>query len=350
MFTPSCCHNIAAFAQKLVLAMLVLALICTAAICQSSQPTLDGTPVAPAARGTPSFYAEVKSAETAQDRNGKIQFLRNAIALRPGDPQNILLEFKIATLIGQTNDIAHNQEASPRDALPLFEEIIRRYDHKVYYQTEPGLNNKSPELVVPRSAILAASILRGLFHENEKSRDYVRIAMDDLAWTYKTRKAEWESAPRPLMPDEPRDPKKAMEEFAADVRAWEARRREASAGNVMGHDGQPIVEAAVMEFGLSFGPQHPGDVAAVMQHVIDDFPNTPMAVVANEHIRRAHQLVLASVGARPAMVPTTSHVPESRPSAPQRPSEWPLARRVILWSATGGLCAIIIWFIARKRR
>ncbi len=121
------------------------------------------------------------------------------MALRPGDPQNIGLEFKIGTMVAQNPDPAHGQPVRPLDALPVFEGIVARYDHKVYYQEEPVGGGDSPELMVPRAAVLAASIRTGALHDEIKAREYLMVAMKDLQWTYEKRKNDWLSAPKPSL-------------------------------------------------------------------------------------------------------------------------------------------------------
>jgi len=338
--------------RRFALCLITSALISLPVFSQSSQPVSPATMTA-ATRGVPGFEDELKLAHAARDRDGKIRHLRSAVALRPGNAQNIVLEFEIAKLTCTTNDPAHGQSANPRAGVALFEDIVKKYDHRLYYQSAPG-DDYSPEMMVPRAAIQAAAFLRFLFQENGKSREYARIAMNDVAWTYQKRKAEWESAPRPATNPTDLVDVRIKEQFDYDVANWEDRKRDAATGNIMGA-GQSVANAAVIEFGLSFGPQHPGDVPAVMQHIIDDYPDTPMAVVAREHIKKAQAFALATTGRIPATTKATNNQadkrqqnPQPNPPQPQRPL-YPIIIYCIALCVAGGIAAFIVMNWVRKR-
>jgi len=51
-----------------------------------------------------------------------------------------------------------------------------------------------------------------------------------------------------------------------------------------------LAEAAVRQYGLSFGPQRPDEVVPIMQRLIDKYPKSPIASAAQDHIDRARVL------------------------------------------------------------
>ena len=64
-----------------------------------------------------------------------------------------------------------------------------------------------------------------------------------------------------------------------------------------------IAGAAVRQFGYSFGPQHPSEVPAVMERILREFPDTPLAKIAQHHIEEAAKLAKKSnlTGQKPAV-------------------------------------------------
>jgi hypothetical protein len=239
------------------------------------------------------FDAELKATEGNRNRDDRIRHFRNALRLRPGDPQNIVLEFDIGVELGQRYDPAHHVFPKEREALAVFEEIVRRYDHKTYYRQTPEGTSESPELMVPRAAILAASTLTGLLQQNENARQYLMVAMKDLIWTYQKRRWDWANEPAPVRPpplfvllDAPDDGR-----FDRQMKWWQATTRAAARNDVSIAEpyGPELVEAAMREYRLSYGSQKPADVAAAMQPIADLFKDTPLAKLAKQQIECGQQ-------------------------------------------------------------
>lgn len=252
-----------------------------AARARAAEPATTRASTAPA--GALTFEQEIQASQPAPDRDSRVEHLRRALSLRPEHPQNIVLEFKIATMIGQNNDPVHNQPARPLDSLPLLEAIVERYDHKNYYRSDfMGTGSDSPDLMVPRAAILAASIKTGALGDTQKARELLIRAMKDLQWTFEKRKADWTNAPKPqasLFDETGLEKAK----FEGRIRYWERHKRDAAEGKVFGGLEPAIVEAAVRQFAYTFG-NRPDNVAGAMELILRDFPGTPMAVAAQQKL------------------------------------------------------------------
>ena len=208
------------------------------------------------------------------------------MAQRAADPWSIILAFDIATLLGQNPDPDHHQPVHPHESLAVLKYIVQHYDHKIYYNPEPAGETCSPSLMVPRAAIMAASIDTGLMHDLPAARAYATIALDDLDWTFRTRSHDWANAPRPLPPLSPFDDRTEPAKYRSRVAAWEKAQRDAAAGLAIGPYEKQLAEAAVRQYGLSYGPQPPAQVIPIMQRLVDRYPRSPIATAAQSHIDR----------------------------------------------------------------
>ena len=209
--------------------------------------------------------AEIKATMDAPDRDGRVQRLRAALAQRVDDPLAIVLEFNIATQLGQNPDPGHHQEARPLEALVVLEHIVGHYDHKVYYTPETSGETCSPRFMVPRAAIMAASIDNGLVHDAPAAKAYAFAAMDSLDWTFQKRTADWTNTPRPDPMPAPFNGGTEEAKYQSRVAGWEKRKVDAAAGRAIGPYEKELAQAAVRQYGLSFGPQTPEEVIPVMR-------------------------------------------------------------------------------------
>ncbi|MCL2646571.1 MAG: hypothetical protein FWD61_06140 [Phycisphaerales bacterium] len=252
-------------------------------------------------KATPATQAatEPKAADAVTDRDREVQQLRDAIASKADDPENIRREFQIGVLLSQRPEVQRHPTVDMPKALEVFEAIVACYDHQHYYQSEICNSLNDSQYLVPQSAILAASIINGLNKGPEKAREYLHKAMTDLQWTYEKRKKDWVEAPKPEI-----TPKQLMyerkERLEDHVKRWEQHVQDGKAGKVFGSLEMCLVEAAVRQYGLSFGPQHPDKVAAAMAEIIRDFPDTPMAEVAKKRIDAAQRVMGNTSTTRPA--------------------------------------------------
>ena len=228
------------------------------------------------------------AAKKAANRDEKVLHLSNALALRPDDPENLRIEFDLGIELGQ------RYPPRQHESLEVFENIIRQYDHKAYYTIEPEDSSESPELMVPRAAILCSSILNSIRQHNA-ARAYDEVAMNDLRWTFEKRKSDWLGIPKPIQ--SPLSPLNPLEDamgrpgdFELQVKYWQHGRDIASAGKVdlLGPYGKTLVEAAVRQYRQSFTPGDRKDLSGIMGNIIHDFPNTPLATEAQRLIDATH--------------------------------------------------------------
>ncbi len=237
------------------------------------------------------FDRELTAAEGAADRDSRVEHWKKALSLRPNDPRNIVIEYQMAVALSQTSDPKHGESPRRKEGLAIYSRIVATYDHMVYYEKVPMNATGSPQLMVPRACIHAASIERGLNSNNDKARDYLWKAMDCLKRTFEQRKSDWlaEPKPKPI----PRGVGDLFDSINPDapVQAWTERHRRAEQGDVLGSSEMTIVRAAVRQFGYTYGRQKPEDVPIAMNEIIKKYPETPMARVSREHIDRAVKMV-----------------------------------------------------------
>jgi hypothetical protein len=233
------------------------------------------------------FETELAAAKSATDRDGRVAHLRRALALRPGDADNLNIEFEIGILLGQRDPVRQH------DSLDAFERIVQRYDHANYYHAEPENSAVLPAMKVPRAAILAASILNGAAGDDQAARKYAVVAMKDMQWTFERRRADWQNEPRPT--SRPFD-EGALEQAKLKNRIayWEKRKTQAARGDIrlLGPYGEILAEAAVRQYFFSAGVKSLSQMRQSMDQIIRDFPGTPMAKIAQKNIESGFSQIL----------------------------------------------------------
>jgi hypothetical protein len=252
----------------------------------ATQPSIESTAMAVHT----TFDDEIKAAGTTTDRDVRIEHLRKAIALRPVDPLNIQLEFQIGNMLCFNPDDVHHEPVRPMEALRMFENITSTYDHKKYYEADVPHTSDSPQYMIPRSEILAASILlmaRPVAttrpDDGLKAEGYLEQAMKDLQWTCDHRRADLMSSPKPTQIA-------GLEtdgHFAARVQYWDAARKQAATAkpeDILGSMGMDLLSTAVQLYGTSVAGQDPKQIPAAMKILIRDFPNSLIATEAERQI------------------------------------------------------------------
>lgn len=259
-----------------------------------------------------SFDSELKASVAAVDATQKIAHLSAALQLRPNNPANLPLQFQLGNLLSQEGLRLESGKPGAgksvmSQALDAFSEIPSKFDHQSYYSREPSDTSDNLQMLVPRACVLAGSIQTGYFNDGAGARKYVKIAMDDLQWTYVKRKQDWSSTPKPVL-----DPQLDDTKFRAHLAIWERRIRDAATGDVLSDPEMVVVNAAVREFGYSFGPQRRSEqVEAVMRQISVDYPETPLAKVAQSHIKRAARILNSDDHTVPATSART--IPTAKP-------------------------------------
>jgi hypothetical protein len=256
-----------------------------------------------AIRDDQGFAEHLRKADTADTLYAKIDHLREAVALRPGHPDNIAIEFHVALLLSQCPDREHHQGPRPEEALCALEGIVAKYDHMHYYQADtpdeemPSLRSYagvSPQVVVPRACILAAEMHYVLRHDAEKAREYLLKGMACIRMTYERRRQDWANKrpPREAGLDDPFGGEIARAKWATRYAAWERRRKRAAEGDVLDESELPVARTLVKLYGETFGKQRPSEVATAMGPIVRSFPGTPMAAIAQEHMDRAGEIMI----------------------------------------------------------
>ncbi len=274
------------------------------------EPRLRG-PVSAVPRNPSDLQKVLAQVNGMPDRDARLKRLREVVQQHPDDPLNIVLEFHIATMLGQNDDPEHNERIEPEQSLAMLRHILRQYDHKAYFSDHPMGETCSPDLMVPRAAILAASIYNGYLHDPKMARQYTTLAMEDLDWTFRKRTQDWANAPKPTQPDPAFGGPFEESKYAGRVAAWEKHKLDAAAGLAIGPYEKEVAAAAIRQFGLSYGPQHPSQVVAIMHKIIDDYPNSPLAVAAQMHIDLASTAATQPIQpGTDAIVIPTSNIPK----------------------------------------
>jgi len=279
------------------LIVLVLALAGNRGFCQTTDQSSPPAEAAAPASGT--FDSEIAAAKTETDKTAKITHLHNALQLRPNDPQNIAIEFKIAELMSQNASLTSGEPIISSQSLEIFQHIVRTYDHTVYHPATPPTTplsptdeDESPEMMVPRAAVLAAVRLNQLGN-GDVARKLLDTAMEDLQWTFRQRQADVEK-PLPPMKEQddvliltdPNQPQLASEDRRQQ---WLANLKRAQSGDLFTPAELAIVQAAVRQYSRTFGPPFEDDVPSALQEIVADYPDTPMAVIAHGRLQaRGH--------------------------------------------------------------
>jgi len=233
------------------------------------------------------FAEELAAADRAgfnRDRDSKVEHLRKALTYRPDHLENIAIEFSIGI------ELSQRDEPRPAEAMAVFERILATYRHMDYYSADPDNRYDSMQFLVPEAAVLAACIARGPNQNPRKAQEYLLQAMEHMNETYQKRIEDWKDArPQALSPLELKLESGRREESKRESQKhfFEQRRNAAANGNVLGSWEMTMVDAAVRQFGYSHGKQSPGETIVVMRIIVDKFPGTPMAKVAQHYSDKA---------------------------------------------------------------
>ena len=145
------------------------------------------------------FQKEIQLAEQAEDRDSRVEHMRNALKYRPKHPRNIVIEYLIGIELSQRIDPEHKQGPRHAEALPFFEGIIKKYKHMNYYRPDPTSSTNNPQLMVPHAAILAACLQRGVNRDSKTARNYTHFAMECFNQTYEKRIEDWKNKLPPVL-------------------------------------------------------------------------------------------------------------------------------------------------------
>ena len=213
--------------------------------------------------------------------------MRQALEYRPGDPNNLALEYRIGVLLSQYWDPEHPQPRRPEEAVEAFEHIVASYRHMDYYSRHPVNGSDDLQFKIPRAAIHLAS----LDSRPGQARHWSHFAMARLAETFERRQADWLNQPPPpeVREDDPLGGPRERAKWESRMHAWQERKRRAREGDVFGTLEMGVVEQAFRRYRNSFGWLRPSETVVAMGQIVRDFPGTPMARLAQGRIDRARK-------------------------------------------------------------
>jgi hypothetical protein len=302
------------------------------------------------------FMEEIRAGnDHTLDRDSRVLHLKKALSLRPDDPANIVIEYCMTIELSQHTDPKHHEDVRRKDGQAIAEHLITTYDHKFYYRDSPDGTAPSPDYLVPQTAVWASEYDSVFEHHRDKAKKYVDLAMEDFFWTFQKRRAAWANAPRPATQPAP-DP--LMDGFGRgrgdySLHAWEQRKADAAAGNVMGYYANAFSQAAVHAYLLAYAMK-PSDDAEVLQQVIAKYPDTPISAAASAQLAKlppdarhapAPVAIAPIAPISPAPPPATVAV-TTAPIPAEHPWPWFVIPLVVVCAAAASILAMRI---AHKR-
>jgi len=305
----------------------------------------------PPAAHAAEFIHEIYAGNNAEDRDSQVLHLQKALTLRPDDPTNIAIEFHLAIRLMNT-DPDHHQNQRMEDAQAVSEHIATRYDHKAYYRDMTEGDSEALEFMVPRSAIWASSYDTAIIHDRAQAQQFADVAVDSLYWTFQKRQADWANAPQPSTEPSPFD---RPERITSRLQAWEQRKADAAAGNVLGTYAQPFCDAAVNVYVKAYA-EGPADTARVLRQVIAKCPDSPLSASAAARLAKLPpESTPVPALAATASAPTDAAAPEPPTTAPAHATTMPMvavAHPLLLAALTLTAVAsmVLAFLILRKRR
>jgi hypothetical protein len=252
------------------------------------------------------FDAAMVAAGRAPGRVERVENLKRALAIRPNHPGNIVLEYRIGVALSQHGDPASGTGPNPREAIPWFEGILKHYKQETYHENIPPGGSWDAQLLIPKAAVHLASIhvLTGK-SDPQAMRDILLTGLDAANYTYQERKEAWANERRPPSPAElANDPdnllllegRGAKEKLAMQYENWQRRQEAVAKGEILNDTEMLAVRSAVSHYGYAGGPQKPWEVEPAMRELIERYPNTQIAQVAQRHIEQAAEMTRKLAG------------------------------------------------------
>jgi len=234
------------------------------------------------ARFTAAMYA-AEEAVYKGNRESAIEHFHEALTYRPDHPENLAIEFTIGI------ELSQRKPPRPSEAMIVFEHILATYTHMDYYSERPVNSSGSMQFMMPKAGVLVANLMLGAKQNPQKAQEYLLRAMEQMNETYQKRIKDWSDV-------QPVDDRNPFSDIVDDMKAakrqsvehiYEQQRAAAAKGNVFSSLEMVTVEEAVRQYGYSHGRHRPEVAIVVMREIIDRFPGTPMAKVAQGHIDKA---------------------------------------------------------------
>jgi hypothetical protein len=270
--------------------LLLICFLLTSFICVPCEGTSDSV----TSEMEETIDRQVWLSENAQDRDSKIEHLEKALELRPDHPDNLAIEFRIAVLMSQNYDPEHPLPMRRRDAVNVYQHILDTYDHMAYYKIGLSDSLSDMQLMVPLAAIHMAS-LNPVDQNRDEAKRWTHFAMQCLAATYERRKSDWMKGPSSRQLPEMRPPWLTRGKLEQRRKMWSERRERAVTRDVFGKLEMTVAEAAVRQY-LYSSSGHGSLVAIRVGQIIKEFPETPMAKIAQRKIGKARPFLLEDAG------------------------------------------------------
>ena len=238
------------------------------------------------------FFAVLIIAQTSYDMateqigphsEKEIEILRKELAHRTNKPDNITVEYQLATLIRHRIDPKTHQYIVTDETRQIYERIVSKYNHMDYYSTDLPNHPRSEQIIIPECAVIAAS-----YHKDEeKARWYYLKALECLNQTYLRRKKDWQTAQAPEKPseDSPFGGPRETAKWESRMFRWQKRKQDAEQGNVLHKFELEIMKRAVKSYLLSYlsaygDKNHPSSnqdkIRNARMKIMKDFPDTPI--------------------------------------------------------------------------
>lgn len=277
-----------------MLAAVLIILLSVVLVAENSAVAKDTTVMANlGARHNPDrFKNEIDLIEKAKDRETKIKLLREMLGSVPKHPDNIMVEYRLAVLIGQRTDPQTHRYIETGENKEIYERIVDNYNHMDYYRKEMPNHPRSTQIIVPQCAITA-----GFYQKDQESaRKFYYKAMECFNQTYHRRKKDWEATPAPKKPseDSPFGGPLEISKWESRMFMWQKRKQDAVEGKVLHKIELRLVKKTVKMYLLSYLLKdgvydvdypsfHQDKVRKAMMKIKMDFLNTPIADYASEY-------------------------------------------------------------------
>jgi hypothetical protein len=233
---------------------------------------------------------ECAAGKDMPDSEREIERLRKELAHSKNNPNNIVVEYRLATLIRHRIDPQTQKYIVTDETRRIYEGIVSKYNHMDYYSADLPNHSRSKQIIVPESAVIAASYQK----DKEKARQYHINAMECLNQTYLRRKKDWQTAQAPEKPseDSPFGGPRETAKWESMMFRWQKRKQDAERGNVLHKFELGITKSAVKSYLLSYlseyeDKNHPSSnqdiVRKAKMKIMKDFPDTPISNYASEY-------------------------------------------------------------------
>jgi len=240
------------------------------------------------------FVHEVVAGGKAAGREERIAHFKKALELRPGDPGNVVLEWKMAIMMLQS------EPQMMEEGTAVLKHMMETYDHKAYYRMNNGSSGSdSPDMKMVHAAIMLSELTR----DDGEAIKHIELAMDNLEWTFHKRTGDVEAIPKPKETESRFSMR--PESLENRVAAWEKTVADAKAGKAVGPYEQVFAEAAVR---VLVG-RRKGEVQEALQGVVDRYaakagePESPVVTAARAEAEKRGMVLVA------ARVPSSATAP-----------------------------------------